>query len=1172
MHLTTLCYSPVLTRRTITKILLIMKLTSMLLIISFLQVSGEGFSQKITLNVKNAPLKLVFREIKKQSGYSFVYGKEQLAVASKINLNIASASLEEILELIFKGQPLTYTIIDKYIAIKRKAEKPDPPLLKEPVPIEIRGRVMNEKGEAIPGATVAIKGTNIATQTNADGTFVINAVKSNDVLVISSVGYEANEVPLAGETNIGDIILTQSTTKLDQVIVTGYGSQQKKDITGSVASVNVKQFKEVPGGTPEQLLQGRAAGVNVISSGVPGGGSIIRVRGITSFGGSEPLVVIDGTRGSMHDLNPNDIQEISVLKDAGAAAIYGATGGSGVILITTKKGRAGKTTFTYDGYYGTQVPAEGNVFNLLNTQEMADVQWLAFKNSGQTPSSPQYGSGPTPVIPDYIMIGPTQFGVNREPTQDELDSYNIDYSKGPIYQIVRANKQGTDYFHEIFNPEPIQSHTITASGGAEKSAYLFSLGYFNQQGTLLNTYLKRYSVRINTMFSNTKKNIRMGENIYAFYKENPGFSNLAEGNAVFVTYRAQPVIPVYDIFGGFAGTKAVGVGDPDNPVAMRVRAKNAHDNNWGLLGNVFGEVDFLKHFTARTQFGGSVYQNYAWALSVRTYESNFSSPNNGFSESSSFSRQWVWTNTINYAKTFLDKHSVKVLVGTEAIRNYGRNVGGSRQNYFVDDPNYANLSTGSPSGQSNFSGASHSSISSYLGQLDYGYSDKYLLGVRFRRDGASVFGSENRYGNFPSVSLAWRVSNENFMRSVLWISELKLRGSWGKLGSLSNTPPDNQYNLFGGSPGDAFYDINGSTTSSAQGFRQTRIGSLVTGWEEDIITNVGLDVGLFRNKFDFSIEWYKKKISGLLFSDQAHIYGVGIATLPLVNIGDIQNSGIDASFTYHGTINKDFRFDVDLLFSKYKTEIINIPNVAGYFTAGGSRIGDFVRNEKGHPISAFFGYDVIGLFQSDDDVNKSPIQNAAAPGRFKYRDANGDGEITPDDRVYIGDPNPDFTYGLNLSAAYNNFDFSIFFYGSQGNDVINYVRFWTDFYGSFAGVKSKDLLYNSWTPQNLNAKTPIAETITSFSTNSVPNSYYREDGSYFRCKSLVIGYTITEGALKRAGIGNLRFYLQAANLFTITNYTGIDPELSGGNTAFGIDYGNYPNNQKSFLAGISLSF
>jgi len=1174
MYLVVLCQSPVPNRGTLTKILRVMKLTSILLILGILQVSGKGLGQTITLNVKDVPLKQVFKEIRKQSGYSFIYGKEQLAGTRRITLNAERLPLETVLGMIFRDQPVTYVITEKYIAVREKSGDPSvKPASGQPLPVEIRGTVRNEKGEAMTGATVTLKGTTTATQTDGDGNFVIDLPSAKGILLVTNIGYEAKEIPVSGQANIGNITLLLSATKLEQVVVTGYSSQRKKDITGSVAVVNMKELKEFPSGTPEQLLQGRAAGVNVITSGSPGGGSILRVRGITSFGGADPLVIIDGTRGDLHDINPNDIESISVLKDAGAAAIYGASGSAGVILVTTKKGKTGKITFNYDGYYGTQRPLSGNVFHLLNPQEQADVMWLALKNSGQAPTSPQYGSGPEPVLPDYLLIG-NQAGVNREPTQAELDQYNIDYTKGPIYQIVKANKTGTDWFHEIFKPAAIQSHTLSASGGSDKSAYFLSFGYFNQAGTLINTYLKRYSMRINTTFSNTKKNIRVGENLYLYYKDNLqlGSGNLSESNSIAQSFAEHPIIPVYDIYGGFAGTAAPGVGDRPNPVETQYQAKQSTNNSWSILGNAFAEVDFLKHFTVRTQFGGSFQAAYNSYYGLPTYGSVFAANNNGYGENSSYNRQWVWTNTVSYTNVFALKHTVKLLAGTESISYYSRNMGGTRTGFFINNPNYFNLSNGVF--QSQGSGIGQSSQLAYFGQVDYAFDEKYLIGGRFRRDGASLFGLDNRYGNFPSVSAGWRISREKFMETITWINDLKLRGSWGKLGSLSNVPSENQYDLYGGGRGDAYYDIMGTSNSSVQGFRQTRTGNPYTGWEEDIMTNVGLDATVLKNKLDFSVEWYKKRISGLLFTDQAHIYGVGGATLPLINIGDIQNTGIDASATYHGTVNKDLKFDVGVLFTKYKSEIVDIPGSSTFFTTFNTRIGgtDIVRNEEGHPIGSFYGYKVIGLFRDDDDVSKSAVQDGAGPGRFKYADLNKDGKINDDDRTFIGNPNPDFTYGFNLSATYKNFDFSMFLYGSQGNDLVSVIRWWTDFYQSFGGVKSKDLLYNSWTPQNLNAKTPRAETVSNFSTNGVPNSYYVENGSYLRCKSLLIGYTAPAGILSHLGIDKLRIYIQAANLFTITKYSGPDPEIAGGNSAFGIDVGNYPNNQKNFLVGVNISF
>lgn len=1043
----------------------------------------------------------------------------------------------------------------------------------------ITGKVVNSKDNTpVDLATVSIKGTKVAVTTTANGEFSISVPSGKNTLVISSIGFAAEEINIANKESV-QVSLKESTSSLNEVVVTGYSTQRKKDITGSVAIVNVKDLRAVPAGSPEQMLQGRASGLNIITSGQPGSGSNIRIRGITSFGNTDPLVIIDGVQGNLTNINANDIESIQVLKDAGAASIYGVRGSNGVIVVTTKKGKGGKATISYDGYYGTQRPLKKG-FNLLNPQGMADLTWLAYRNSGQVdavtgnPSHPQYGNGTNPVLPDYILPG----GASEGDASVKPDLYNIDFTK-PAYQIVKANKSGTDWFHEIFKPAPIQSHTISASGGSDRSTYLFSLGYFDQQGTLLNTYLKRYSVRMNTQF-NVKKNIRIGENAYIFYRDNPQIGNQSEGNEISNSYRTQPIVPVYDIKGNFGGGAGARLGQGNNPVASRIRAKDNKGNQWDIQGNVFAEADILRHFTARSSFGGTLNLGYYYFFGFRTYENAENVGQNSYSENSYYNRNWTWTNSITYSNIFAKKHTVKLFAATEAIENYGRNVGGNRVNLFSNDPNFRNLSNGSPLGQQNYSGAYQNSIFSLIGRLDYSYNDKYLVSATMRRDGSSVFGPESRYGIFPAVTAGWRISNEAFMKNVPWLNDLKIRGGYGILGSQSNVSATNAFTLFGGGPGDSYYDIAGTNTSSTRGFREASIGNPATSWEEDKITNIGFDATLFNNKFDFSVEWYKKSIKGLLFGQPLPATAGG-AGRPTINIGNVQNTGIDFNATYRGRVKKDFSYDIGVILTTYKSKITNIPG--NYFDAGGSRIGNFARNQVGQPIGAFFGYDVIGLFQSAEDVAKSPTQDAAAPGRFKYRDVNGrdadgkltgkpDGKITDDDRTFFGNPNPAFTYGLNLGFNFKNFDFSAFFYGSQGNKVINYVKWWTDFFPSFQGAKSQNALFNSWTPTRPNATTPIAENVSNFSNNGVPNSYYLEDGSYLRCKSVILGYTVPANRLNRYGIDKLRIYVQAANLFTITKYSGLDPELSGSNAAFGIDYGNYPNNQKNFNFGVNLTF
>jgi TonB-dependent starch-binding outer membrane protein SusC len=1036
----------------------------------------------------------------------------------------------------------------------------------------ITGRVLsNADKQPVVGATVQVKGGKSATLTGSDGSFTITSSQKVSNLVITIVGYESMTVPVRGNS-VGDVMLSTSTTSLNDVVVTGYTTQKKKDLTGAVSVVNVKDMKNIVSGSPEQMLQGQAAGVTVITSGAPGGPSNVFIRGVTSFGNTDPLYIIDGNQLPYHDINANDIESVQVLKDA-SASIYGVRGSNGVVIITTKRGKSsGKPTVTYDGYLGIQQPLGGNPFHLLNAQELANALWKADITSGQVdttthfPSSQQYGKGATPVLPDYITPG----GAHVGDSSVNPALYNTDYTKGPIYQITKANKGGTDWFHELFKQAPIQSHTIGMAGGGDKSTYYFSLGYFNQQGTLIDTYLKRYMARMNTTFA-VKDNIRIGENFYAYYSSNPQIQYFSE-NTINYDYREQPIIPVHDIKGNWAGSNGPELGNAPNPVANQERTAGNKGNSWNMMGNAWAEVDILKHFTARTSFGGQVLNQYGYAYTYHTYENAENNGSNGFTENASYSSFWDWINTLTYSNTW-GKHSLKAYVGSEATQGLGRAVGGTRINYFSDNTNLWTLSNGDPKGQTNYSGTGAGSLYSLFGQAFYSYNDRYLLTATVRRDGASVFGPAQKYGYFPAFSAGWVLTQEDFMSSLTWLNFLKIRGSWGKLGSYSNTPPNNQYTLYSAGAGNSYYDIAGTSNSTVLGFYASQYGSLKTGWEGDVITNFGLDAVLLKNRLEFTVEYYQKKINGLLFQDNAAATSGAFGfNTPYVNIGNVKNNGVDASATYHATLSPVAKLNITGIFTTYKSLVVSIPNAGGYFTTGGTRIGDFVRNQVGHAVGAFYGYQVVGYFANQADVTKSPTQQDAAPGRFKYADINHDGKIDASDRTFYGNPNPKFTYGLNVNATFWDFDAAVIFYGSYGNDVVNYTRYWTDMWASFQGNKSQNLLYNSWTPTNLNPKAPILENASTFSTNTVPNSFYKESGSFLKCRSLILGYTVPANPLKNLGINKFRIYIQGSNLFQVTKYTGLDPEIGGSSSGFGIDFGQYPNNQRSYVVGVNLSF
>lgn len=1035
---------------------------------------------------------------------------------------------------------------------------------------KVSGKVSGPDNKPLYGVTVTVKGTTIATVTAADGSYMITMPGKSDVLVFSSVGYELYEVNSKGN-NVVDVVMKLQTTSLNEVVVTGYSAQRKKEITGSVSVVNINEAKQMPVGTGEEILQGRASGVTIISSGQPGAASDIRIRGITSFGNNAPLIIIDGVRGNLHDINPNDIESMQVLKDA-SAAIYGVAGSNGVVIVTTKKGKTGRARVTYDSYVG--VTTRGKGYDMANTQEEANGIWLQFKNSNVAPTHPQFGTGTNPTIPDYL----TPAGASNGAPGTDPSLYNINSN-----QITKANKEGTDWYNVITRNAMVQSHNISVSAGSDKSNYFFSVGYLNQEGILRYQYLKRYNVRANTQFV-IKDKIRVGENAYIFFKDNPIFGNQSEGSPFTTAYRESAIIPVYDIAGNFAGTKSNGLGNARNPFADIYRTKDNRGYNWDISGNVYAEVDLLKHFTVRTSFGGVLDNNYYYNFNYVGYENaEGNTGSNSFSEGAGYNSNWTYTNTISYSNQF-GQHSVKVLAGTEAIKYYGRYVGATRSNFFSENPDYWIMNAGTGT-QSNSGGAYQSSLFSQIGRLEYNYGGKYILAGSVRRDGTSIFTPEQRWGVFPSVSGAWRISEEAFFQKAApWVNDLKLRFSWGKMGSTSNVDPTNPYNLYSTRLGKSAYDLSGSSTNPNVGFFRSNIGNASTTWEGDVISNVGIDAVILKNKLDFTIDWYKKKVNGLLFTQSGvpvDVIFAGDAGLPKVNIGDIQNTGIDFNATYKANVGKDLQLTLTGTLTTYNNKIVNIPGLP-FFDGPQIRNVKVQRFEEGHPFGAFFGYKVVGLFQDANDVSKSPAQNDAAPGLFKYADVNGDNKIDANDRTYIGDPNPDFTYGLNIGLTYKNFEFSAFFFGSKGNDIMNNTLYFTDFPDFFKGGIRREAVLNSWTPSNTSATIPKLRTTGGFSTDASGNvtSYFISKGSYFRSKQMQLGYVVPAKLLSKYGVDRVRIYVQGTNLFTITKYIGLDPELASqpnsngqivNTNQYGMDQGNYPHTP-GYLIGLNINF
>lgn len=1062
----------------------------------------------------------------------------------------------------------------------------------------VTGRVVNDADkQPIANATVQVQGATTGTQTGANGTFSISVPSDNSILEFSYVGFANIQVPVAGKTAIGDVSLSSNMVNLNAVVVTGYSTQKKKDITGAVSVINVSEMKQTPSASTEALLQGQASGVTVFTTGAPGGASVVQVRGITSSGNSSPLVIIDGVPGSMHDINANDIQSIQVLKDAGAAAIYGVRGSNGVVIITTKRG-GGQIKVAYDAYYGVQLRL-GKSWDMATPTQTGVAKWAQAFNDGLTPSHPQYGNGPDPIVPYYI----TPTGAQQGAPNTDISDYNL-YNN----HITLAAREGHNWFDDIFHKSaPVMNQNISLSGGTGKSSFFMAFNYIDQQGTLIETSLKRYSLRFNSTYSFANDHIRVGENAYAFYKTNPGYFNapgVNSTNAINASYGIPNIIPVHDITGNYAGTISQGLGNQWNPVAIQERQANNKNNDYQINGNVFADVDFMKHFTAHTSIGGTIDNYFYNGFASTPYENAENNrAANLYTETRGSNTSMVWTNTLTYKNT-IGNHNINLLAGSEYIYNQGRGVNTTRGNYYITDssnltvsPNLWTLNFGRAATQTNNSSIIGNNgiqtpyelaIFSLFGRLDYSYNEKYLLSATIRRDGSSVFVPAQRYGNFPSITGGWRISQESFLKNVAWLDEFKIRGGWGKLGSISNINPTNAFTLFGQQINQSYYDINGTSNSPVAGLYVSQIGNPNTTWEEDILTNIGFDATLFNNKLDLSFDWYKKLISGLLFVPITPGTNGG-TRVPFLNSGNIQNTGLDIAVTYHGLIKKDFGLNLTGTFTSYNNKVISLPPGTLYIDQPTTAQTKTSRIQPGHPLGAFFGYRVIGLFQNWGDVHKSPGQQDAAPGRFKYEDANNDGKIDNNDRTFFGNPNPKFSAGLNISADYKNFDFYAFFYASVGNDIINSVRRSTDFPQGFGNQISKNVALNSArlvnaagqptnykdsTAQVSNAGTliPLLEQSANFSNSAAFNSYAMESGSFLRCRNITIGYNIVSNSLKRLHFDKLRVYVQALNLFTITNYSGLDPELNpGSNTVFGYDGGVYPNNQKNYNIGVNVT-
>ncbi len=1025
--------------------------------------------------------------------------------------------------------------------------------------IAITGTVLDENRQPLPGVSVRIKGATKGTITENDGSFKIEAPQKS-TLVFSYLGYGTQELQVSEGNKTLRVQLQSTNNQLNQVVVIGYGEVKKRDLTGAISSLSANDIKNTPQAGIDQMLQGRVAGVSVTqNSGAPGGGISVKIRGISTFGSTEPLYVIDGvpiygsdnkdaisaagdgetSMSAVNFLNPEDILSVDVLKDASATAIYGSRGSNGVVIITTKKGKAGDSKVNFDSYKGVQTIS--SYIDLMNLK-----QYAVYKND----------------IADFT-------GMERS----------------PLYANIDLLGTGTNWQKEIFQSADIENYQLSLSGGKEGLTYYISGNFFNQQGIVIGSGFKRKSLRAN-IESQIKPWLKLGLNA-TFGGTNQDITltnnaNNSYSNVIAMTIQQAPDVPVRNVDGTFGGPSDIdglGAMSGANPVAQASTWKTNLDRN-RLQSNVFLQTKFLRNFTFKTDFGSDLNWNtsdffmptFTWGRVINSL--------NTYRVQNQKTTNWSWRNVLTYQRKFADAHDITAMLGHEANENRWNQITSGRSKFASNELYSLNL--GDPATATTTQGLGRSAMESFFGRLIYNYKGRYGLTATLRRDQSSNFAPGKQVGYFPSVSGSWTVSNESFMKNQTnTFNSIKLRGGYGELGNQ---------NVAGYSWGSALSSIfvNASAFGTGLGQYISNFGNPDLTWEHQKQWNIGLDVSLL-NRFDITVDLYNKTSDRFLFrATYPSITGSGIpnsGTLgmnpPYVNSGKMQNKGIDVSLGYHTDAKKPFTWKSSLVLSHYKNTVKELNSQTSDITQTLSVNGNppITKTLVGSAVGQFYGYKAIGIFRTAADLatyarragNTIDPKSGTYLGDIIFQDTNKDGVINGDDRVVIGDPNPDFTFGFTNNFTYKNFDLGIFINGSYGNDIFNYTRVWGEGMTATSGNQMLSV-NNRWTPVNFNSEIPRYANGDP-NENAAISSRYIEDGSYLRIQNISLGYNFTNLVLKKfKGISNLRLYASVQNAYTFTKYSGFDPEVGSvnGNVFLnGIDLGRYPVS-RTYTIGLNI--
>jgi len=990
---------------------------------------------------------------------------------------------------------------------------------------EITGTVIDDLGEGVIGATVKEKGTANGTVTDFEGNFKLK-VKEGATLSFSYIGYQTQELPAAKGMKVE---LVPDDKVLQEVVVTGYQVQRKADLTGAVSVVSVDELAKQNENNPMKALQGRVPGMNISADGSPSGAAQVRIRGNGTLNDNDPLYIIDGvpTKAGMHELNAGDIESIQVLKDAASASIYGSRAANGVIIITTKKGKDGKVRVDFDGSIAASMYAHR--MKVLNAEQWGQAFWQARVNDHLDPNNNNLGYH---FDWGYDQQGQPQ--LNKVTMSKYLDSQNT---------VEAAN---TDWFDESTRTGLVQNYNVSVSNGSERGSAFFSLGYYKNLGVIKSSDFERFSARMNTEYKLIGDVLSIGENFTLNRTDEVG----APGGFLENALQFNPNYPIYNTAGEFANLTG-GYADRENPRSTLSRNADNRYVYWRSFGDVHVNLALFKGFNLRTTFGIDYSQKQQRFFTYPLTNGNVARTENGVEAKQEHWMKWMWNAVASY-NIEVGRHRADALLGMELNRQDDVWFSGYRQNYDVLTPDYMWPSAGAEGTDKAYGSGTGFSLVSFFGKVNYTYADRYLASLTVRRDGSSRFGKNNKYGTFPSVSLGWRLSEENFMQGTrTWLDNLKLRASWGQTGNqeINNTARYTLYTTtgslnFGGDSYNTGYDIQGTNGGHIldSGFKRDQIGNDDIKWETTTQTNLGLDFGLLGNSLYGTFDWYHKKTTDIL----VNMPGVGVmgeGSAMWINAGEVVNKGIEFTLGYRGQ-KGDFQYDLAANIGTNRNEITKLPET---IAARGTFGGNGVKSVVGHPMGAQVGYIFDGIFQNQEEVDNHAVQEGAGVGRMRFRDLNGDNVITEADQDWIYDPTPDFTYGLNVYLQYKNFDFTMFWQGVQGVDVItiDYKR-QTDLW---AGVNVPNLnkgtrVLDAWTPANSGSTIPALTTMDTNNETRV-SSYYVENGSFLKLRTIQLGYNLPEGIIKKLYMQRLRLYVSAQNLLTIKSnkFTGVDPEV-----------------------------